>query len=173
MNRFLSREPLGSLVYIAPATKGTYRMLILDSHESHYSTEFEHYCQDNNIKTLCMPVHLSYKCQPLDISWFGPLKRVYGRQIEDLIHTNINHVSKLEFLYVFREVFFASITGEQYTGWLCRGWLSSVQSREGALSTGYSTSHTNTPTLTARYYTTLGLPDTTQPSRSQRTVNSY
>ncbi len=30
--------------YIAPRTKGKYRLLILDGHESHHSTEFELYC---------------------------------------------------------------------------------------------------------------------------------
>jgi hypothetical protein len=33
---------------------GGYRLLILDGHESHHSTEFELYCQEKNIITLCM-----------------------------------------------------------------------------------------------------------------------
>jgi hypothetical protein len=40
--------------------KGKYRLLILDGHESHHSTEFELYCQQNNIITLCMPPHSSH-----------------------------------------------------------------------------------------------------------------
>jgi len=84
--------------------------LILDGHESYYSTEFELYCQQNNIITLYMPPHSSYLLQPLDIGCFGPLKQAYGRQVENLIRMYINHVSKLEFLCAFREAFFASIT---------------------------------------------------------------
>ncbi|KAL2020603.1 hypothetical protein VTK56DRAFT_8093 [Thermocarpiscus australiensis] len=96
--------------HTAPRTKGKYRLLILDSHESHYSTEFEHYCQQNNIITLCMPLHSSYYLQPLDVSCFRPLKQAYGRQIEHLMRMHITYVSKLEFLCSFREAFFASMT---------------------------------------------------------------
>jgi hypothetical protein len=85
-------------------------MLILDGHESHHSTEFELYCQQNNIITLCMPPHSSHKLQPLDVGCFEPLKQTYGRQIEHLMRMHITHVSKLEFLCAFREAFFASMT---------------------------------------------------------------
>jgi hypothetical protein len=102
--------------YTAPRTKGTYRLLILDGHESHHSTEFELYCQNHNIITLCMPPHSSHLLQPLDVGCFGPLKQAYGRQIEDLMRAHINHVSKLEFLCAFREAFFASMTEKNIQG---------------------------------------------------------
>jgi hypothetical protein len=90
--------------------------LILDGHESYHSTEFELYYQENNIITLCIPPYSSYKLQPLDVGCFGPLKQLYGRQIEDLIRAYINHISKLEFLYGFCEAFFASITEKNIQG---------------------------------------------------------
>jgi hypothetical protein len=96
--------------HTAPRAKGKYRLLILDGHESHHSTDFELYCQQNNIITLCMPPHSSHLLQPLDVGCFGPLKKAYGRQIEDLMRMYITHVSKLEFLCAFREAFFASMT---------------------------------------------------------------
>jgi len=102
--------------HTAPRTKGKYRLLILDGHESHHSTEFELYCQQNNIITLCMPPHSSHLLQPLDVGCFGPLKQAYGRQIEDLMRMHINHVSKLEFLCAFREAFFASMTEKNIQG---------------------------------------------------------
>jgi hypothetical protein len=102
--------------YTAPRTKGKKRLLILDGHESHHSTEFELYCQENNIITLCMPPHSSHKLQPLDVGCFRPLKQSYGRQIEDLIRAHINHISKLEFLCGFREAFFASMTEKNIQG---------------------------------------------------------
>jgi hypothetical protein len=102
--------------YTAPRTKGTYRLLILDGHESHHSTEFELYCQSHNIITLCMPPHSSHLLQPLDVGCFGPLKQAYGRQVEDLMRAHINHVSKLEFLCGFREAFFASTTEKNIQG---------------------------------------------------------
>ena len=44
------------------------------------------------------------------------MKQAYGRQVEDLMRMYINHVSKLEFLYSFREAFFASITERNIQG---------------------------------------------------------
>ncbi|KAJ0143396.1 hypothetical protein HZ326_13825 [Fusarium oxysporum f. sp. albedinis] len=46
---------------------GGYRLLILDGHESRHSTDFEIYCEENNIITLCMPPHSSHLLQPLDV----------------------------------------------------------------------------------------------------------
>ena len=66
-------------------TRGTYRLLIVDGHESHHSTEFELFCQDHKIITLCMPSHSSHILQPLDVGCFGPLKKAYGREIEGLM----------------------------------------------------------------------------------------
>jgi hypothetical protein len=39
----------------AKRTKSRYRLLILDGHESHRSVEFEEYCKENKVITLCMP----------------------------------------------------------------------------------------------------------------------
>jgi hypothetical protein len=103
-------------LHTVPRTKGKYRLLILDGHESHHSTEFELYCQEQKIITLCMPPHSSHLLQPLDVGCFGPLKQAYGRQVEGLMRMHINHVSKLEFLCGFREAFFASITERNIQG---------------------------------------------------------
>jgi hypothetical protein len=63
-----------------------------------------------------MPPYSSYKLELFDISYFKLLKQTYGRLIKDLIRTYINYVSKLEFLYAFREAFFASITKKNIQG---------------------------------------------------------
>ena len=91
-------------------TKGSKRLLILDGHESHHSADFEAYCNDHDIITLCMPAHSSYKLQPLDVGCFSPLKRAYGRIIEDSMRRHITHVSKEDFLFAFYEAYTASIT---------------------------------------------------------------
>lgn len=41
-------------------TKGGYRMLVLDGHESHQSVEFEEFCKAHNIITICLPPHSSH-----------------------------------------------------------------------------------------------------------------
>ena len=97
-------------------TKGVYRLLILDGHESHHSTDFEEYCKENNIVTLCMPAHSSHKLQPLDVGCFRALKRAYGKAIEDLMRAHITHISKEDFFPAFYQAFQASITESNIQG---------------------------------------------------------
>jgi hypothetical protein len=97
-------------------TKGSHRLLIIDGHESHDSLQFQDFCKANNIVTLCMPPHSSHLLQPLDVGCFAPLKRAYGKQIEDLIRNCINHITKVEFLPAFRAAFEASFTESNIRG---------------------------------------------------------
>jgi hypothetical protein len=96
--------------------KGVYRLLIIDGHESHDSFEFKRFCQENNIITLCMPSHSSHLLQPLDVGCFSPLKKAYGKQVEDLMRYHINHITKLEFLPAFKEAFYNTITSDNIRG---------------------------------------------------------
>jgi hypothetical protein len=89
-------------------TKGAYRLLVLDGHESHVSVDFQRYCKENKIVTLCMPAHSSHLLQPLDVGCFGPLKRAYGKEIEDLMRVHISHITKVEFFAAFKNAFMAS-----------------------------------------------------------------
>ncbi|KAG6996149.1 hypothetical protein FocnCong_v015127 [Fusarium oxysporum f. sp. conglutinans] len=95
---------------------GSYRLLILDGHESHHSAEFMRYCEENKIITLCMPAHASHLLQPLDVGCFGPLKKAYGREIERLMRRSINHISKTEFFPAFYAAYQATITESNIRG---------------------------------------------------------
>jgi len=86
-------------------TKGRYRLLILDGHESHISVEFQRYCKEQEIIALCMPPHSSHLLQPLDVGCFSPMKHLYGCQIEKLMRLRINHITKLEFMPAFGQAF--------------------------------------------------------------------
>ena len=46
--------------YIKACTVGARRLLILNSHKSYYSLEFEELCKENNIYMLCMLPYLSH-----------------------------------------------------------------------------------------------------------------
>ncbi|KAG6995868.1 hypothetical protein FocnCong_v015214 [Fusarium oxysporum f. sp. conglutinans] len=95
---------------------GPYRLLILDGHESHHSADFQIYCEENNIITLCMPPHSSHLLQPLDVGCFGPLKKAYGREIEQLIRRSITHISKTEFFPAFYAAFQLTMTEANIKG---------------------------------------------------------
>ena len=97
-------------------TIGKYRLLVLDGHESHHSTEFELYCKENNIITLCMPPHSSHILQPLDVGCFGPLKAAYGKQIESLMRANITHIAKEDFLPAFCAAHYVAMTARNIQG---------------------------------------------------------
>ena len=55
--------------------RGEYRMLIVDGHASHVSTEFIRFAQEHKIVCLCLPAHSTHLLQPLDVGVFGPLKQ--------------------------------------------------------------------------------------------------
>ena len=63
-----------------------------------------------------MPPHSSHLLQPLDVSCFGPLKKAYGRQIEDLMRQQITHITKEDFIPAFRAAFQASLTESNIQG---------------------------------------------------------
>jgi DDE superfamily endonuclease len=57
-----------------------------------------------------MPPHSSHFLQPLDVGCFGPLKTLYGKQIEKMMRMQITHITKDDFFAAFLEAFNASIT---------------------------------------------------------------
>jgi hypothetical protein len=83
-------------------TKGTHRLLILDGHASHKTPEFDRYCMENSIIPLYMPPHSSHLLQPLDVGCFSPLKRSYGRQVEERVRSGTHHIDKVEFLTLYQ-----------------------------------------------------------------------
>ena len=102
--------------YTRARQTGQYCLLILDGHESHHSDKFEQYCKDNNIITLCMPVHSSHLLQLLDVGCFSPMKKAYGAEIEHLVRAHITHITKEDFFPVFKKAFDATITESNIKG---------------------------------------------------------
>ena len=91
-------------------------MLIVNGHESHDSVVFHQYCKDNKIVAVCMPPHSSHLLQPLNVGCFSPLKVAYGDQVNKLVRTWINHITKQEFLPCFKEAFNKAITPSNIQG---------------------------------------------------------
>jgi hypothetical protein len=85
-------------------SRGAYRLLIHDGHESHATPEFDQYCRDNKVTTLCMPSHTSHFLQPLDVGCYSPFKAVYGHEVPELARQAIFHVDKLDFLWIYQRI---------------------------------------------------------------------
>jgi hypothetical protein len=90
--------------YTEPRTVGAWRLLILDGHGSHATPEFNRYCTEHKIVSLCMPPHTSHLLQPLDVACFSPLKTAYGHEIAELARQGVYHIDKEEFLNVYPRV---------------------------------------------------------------------
>jgi hypothetical protein len=63
-----------------------------------------------------MPPHLSHILQLLDVGCFSSIKTAYGRQAENLMRSQINHITKLKFLLCFKAAFNAAITKNNILG---------------------------------------------------------
>jgi hypothetical protein len=63
-----------------------------------------------------MPAYASYLLQPLDIKYFKPLKKAYGREIERLVRCSITYISKTEFFPAFHAAHRAAITESNIKG---------------------------------------------------------
>lgn len=57
-------------------------LLLLDNHSSHISLSIFDYCKEHGIILLTIPPHTSHKLQPLDVSFYGPLKSAFNKQCD-------------------------------------------------------------------------------------------
>ncbi|KNG46897.1 plasma membrane calcium-transporting atpase 2 [Stemphylium lycopersici] len=92
------------LEHTTPRTHGAYRLLILDGHSSHATTELNQFCTENKVITLCMPTHTCHLLQPLDVNCFSPLKRAYGHETQELARQGVYHIDKVNFLTTYTKI---------------------------------------------------------------------
>jgi hypothetical protein len=96
---------------------GVYRLLIIDSYESHCSVAFQDLYKEKKIITIYMPPHSSHLLQLLNVAYFSPLKRIYGDEISALARSRIHHINKQTFLPAFKAAFEKTFTAENiYAG---------------------------------------------------------
>jgi len=81
-------------------------LLILDNHESHISLKAYDFCRQNNIHLLTLPPHTSHRMQPLDLTFYGPLKNAYNKECESYM---MNHpgqrITVFEIVSLFTKAF--------------------------------------------------------------------
>ncbi|XP_068567903.1 uncharacterized protein [Cebidichthys violaceus] len=79
-------------------------LLIMDGHQSHLDPELVRAAQREGVILLCLPPHTSHILQPLDVSFFGPLKANFSGVTGDLLAVSHSFlVSKKEFSRVLRD----------------------------------------------------------------------
>ncbi len=105
------------------------RLLILDGHGSHETTEFLWKCLENNIYLLFLPAHTSHVLQPLDLTVFSALKRAYRKELQKLSSLiDSTPIGKRNFLICYQKARQESITSSNIkAGWRTTGlWPVSV-----------------------------------------------
>lgn len=98
-------------------------LLILDNHNSHATLEAYNFCKKNNIIMLSLPPHSSHRMQPLDVTFFGPLKGAYHKECDLFIKShNLQKITPYEIAGLFNKAYIKvasvekGISGFQATG---------------------------------------------------------
>jgi len=91
-------------------------LVILDGHQSHKSIEAIQFARDNHLHLLTIPPHTSHKLQPLDLTFCGPLKTAYNREVDKwmLMHPG-QRVTDYDLCEVFSSAYQKVATTEKAT----------------------------------------------------------
>lgn len=88
----------------APANPSEWRLLICDGHGSHATIDFMWMAKTNHVFILYLPSHTSHLLQPLDLSFFGPLKQKYRIELHRLAAlSNSAPVKRAQFITLYKE----------------------------------------------------------------------
>ncbi|KAL7296909.1 hypothetical protein TKK_0010299 [Trichogramma kaykai] len=60
-------------------------LIVMDNHESHRSLEVIDYCKLHKVQVVTLPPHTSHRTQPLDITFFGPLKKKFNQVCDEFV----------------------------------------------------------------------------------------
>ncbi|KZZ95587.1 DDE superfamily endonuclease, CENP-B-like protein [Ascosphaera apis ARSEF 7405] len=103
-------------------TNHTHSILVMDNHASHTSLEIEIECKLRNVHIIFLPPHSSHILQPLDLSYFGPLKakcRNFINSISEL--TDAQPIKKWRFLEAYSTAWNSITINTILSGWSAAG----------------------------------------------------
>ena len=63
-------------------------LLVIDGHQSHKSLRAVEFARKNYITLLTLPPHSSHRLQPLDVTFFGPLKKAVNAEMDKWMLTH-------------------------------------------------------------------------------------
>ena len=86
-------------------------LVILDNHNSHIFLPAVDYAQNHGIVLLSIPPHTSHRLQPLDRSFFGPLKTYYSQEADKwLLNNPGRRISEYEICKLFNPAYIRAAT---------------------------------------------------------------
>ena len=85
-------------------------MLFLDGHSSHYEPDTIRLAMEENVVVFCLPPHTTHVSQPLDISFFRPLKSYWSNACHEYIQKNPGRIiTKYQFSPLFSDAWYKAI----------------------------------------------------------------
>lgn len=83
------------------------KILFGDNLSSHFTPKVLEACQEYNIRFICLPPNSTHILQPLDVSYFGPLKNCWKGLLRDWKkkNPNVNVLAKSTFPFVLAALF--------------------------------------------------------------------
>ncbi|KAF2899785.1 hypothetical protein ILUMI_06406 [Ignelater luminosus] len=106
INENLFVDWLHHFITFAKPTIDSPVLLILNNHESHVSFSSYLLCRKNGIILLSLPPHTSHRLQPLDLTYFEPLKNAYNRERDLYMASNVyRRITQYDVLELFTKAY--------------------------------------------------------------------
>lgn len=70
-------------------------LLSIDNHGSHISLEGFEFCRKHYIHVVSIPPHTSHKLQPLDVTFYAPLKNAFNKECDYFMKSNYRPNQKI------------------------------------------------------------------------------
>ena len=99
------------------------QIIILDGHHSHKTLAAVEYARENGIHLITLPPHCTHKLQPLDRTFFKPLKSAYNAVADSWMTANPGRrISQYEIAGIFSKAYLQSATPDKaIKGFSCTG----------------------------------------------------
>ncbi|KIK65808.1 hypothetical protein GYMLUDRAFT_70101 [Collybiopsis luxurians FD-317 M1] len=91
---------------------GCTRVLLVDGHNSHYTSAFLRFARAHRIHVLCYPAHGTHVYQGLDVVIFSPLKRFWTDEKTKLFQKKHQRVRKDNFMAIYGAAHKKTLTPE-------------------------------------------------------------
>lgn len=88
-------------------------LLLLDGHSSHYEPDIIRYAASQGVIVVCLPPHTTHVSQPLDVSFFKPLKSYWSEVCHRYMQDNPGRVvTKYQFSSLFSTAWYKTVRPE-------------------------------------------------------------
>lgn len=89
-------------------------LLLMDNHGSHISLQCYDFCRTHHIHVVSLPPHSSHRLQPLDVSFYGPLKNAFNKECDNFMKTNFHqNITPYDIAPIFSKAYLRIATLEK------------------------------------------------------------